>query len=369
MAPHYVLTLVHGTCASTTGWVAPGSFLRRELEHRLAPADVRFREFAWTGRNTHAARTDAGARLAEFIRSGHAQYPDARHFVVAHSHGGNVALYAMRDPVVREAVCGIVTLGTPFIYARRRDAHRYADAIAGLMLGVAALVPFVVLDALHLTRIAVAWLMAGIALIVKLKPSLSRWVIDTVTLEQAEIVAAYQPPSVEPSKLEILCTRGDEARRWLHTWDVIARGPFIVGCVLLSVVEVAARSNLLASADSLAWSTLHRGLDTFRLFGVDGWTFVVGGLVLCVAWGVVLMGSGVVRWPGYSREPLLANLLVEIGTDRVPRGAGDTTHSARTFDVPAPPRRHRRIRRWLRHSAICENEDVVGAIANWVGLR
>ena len=369
MAPHYVLTLVHGTWSSTTGWVAAGSFLRRELEHRLAPADVRFREFAWTGRNTHAARTDAGDRLAEFIRSGHALYPDARHFVVAHSHGGNVALYAMRDPAAREIVSGIVTLGTPFIHARRRDAHRYADAIAGLMLGVAALVPFVVLDTLHLTRIAVAWLMAGIALIVKLKPALSRWVIDTVTLEQAEIVATYQPPSVDPSKLAILCTRGDEARRWLHTWDVIARGPFIVGCVLLSVVEVAARSNLLASADSLAWSTLHRGLDTFRLFGVDGWTFVVGGLVLCVAWGVVLMGSGVVRWPGYSREPLLANLLVEIGTDRVPRGAGDTTHSARTFDVPAPPRRHRRIRRWLRHSAICENEDVVGAIANWVGLR
>ena len=55
---------------------------------------------------------------------------------------------------------------------------------------------------------------------------------------------------------------------------------------------------------------MHRGLETFRLFGVDGWTFVVDGLVLCVAWGVVLLGSGVVRWPGYFREPLLATLLV-----------------------------------------------------------
>ena len=107
----------------------------------------------------------------------------------------------------------------------------------------------------------------------------------------------------------------------------------------------------------------------FRLFGVDGWTFVVDGLVLCVAWGVVLLGSGVVRWPGYFREPLLANLLVEIGTDRVPTAAGDTSHSARTFDVPAPPKRKRRLRRWLRHSAICESEDVVAAIGDCVSAR
>jgi hypothetical protein len=103
----YAITLVHGTWADTKGWVAPGSFLRRELEHGLA--NVVIREFSWTGANTHAARTGAGVGLARFIRDGHAQYPGARHFVIAHSHGGNVALYAMRDDAARAVVQGIVT--------------------------------------------------------------------------------------------------------------------------------------------------------------------------------------------------------------------------------------------------------------------
>ncbi len=364
MAPHYVLTLVHGTWASTKGWVAAGSFLRRELERRLS--HVTFREFAWTGTNTHTARMDAGARLAEFIRSGHALYPDARHVVIAHSHGGNVALYAMRDPAAREAITGIVTLGSPFIRARRRDTQRYADALAWLMLGVAALVPFVVLDALQLTRVALAWLLAAIVLIVRLQPALFRWVIDTAALEQADIVAAYEPPAIEPSKLAILCTRVDEARGWLRTWDLLARGPFVVGCVLLSVAEVAARTNLPSLLDGIAAKTLRQGLDAFHVFGVDGWTLVMGGFVLCAVWGVVLMGSGVVRWPGYSREPLLANLLVEIGTDRVPGASGGTPHRAQIFDVPAPPKRSRRIRGWLRHGAICRDPAVVGAIGDWI---
>jgi alpha-beta hydrolase superfamily lysophospholipase len=138
VAAKFVVTLVHGTWADTRGWVAPGSFLRRELDRRLD--HLTFRAFAWSGRNTHAARTEAGASLAQFIRDGHVRYPDAHHFVVAHSHGGNVALYAMRDPAARDAVTGIVTLGTPFIYTRCRDVARHAHVFSWLMLGVAALI-------------------------------------------------------------------------------------------------------------------------------------------------------------------------------------------------------------------------------------
>ena len=91
--------------------------------------DVEFREFGWAGTNTHVARTDGGAALAEFIRAGRDRHPDARHFVIAHSHGGNVALYAMRDAAAREAVDGIVTLATPFLSARPRKL-RHASVLA-----------------------------------------------------------------------------------------------------------------------------------------------------------------------------------------------------------------------------------------------
>ena len=365
MEAQYVLTLVHGTWPDAKGWISPGSVLRRELERGLANAT--FREFSWSGANTHAARTDAGDRLARFLHAGHEQYPDAQHFIIAHSHGGNVASYALRDPAARGIVTGVVTLGTPFINARRRDPGCHADVIAWLTLGIAALFAFVVLDALSLPRVAFAWLIGSVFLMVKFQPALSKRLIDTATLEQADVLHAFLPPGIDESKLLILCARGDEARRWLRAWGVAARAPFVIGWVLLSIVQWGSRSNLPGIVDGLGRSTFHRGLEGMAVFGFDGWALTVGVLILCVIWGPVLMMSSVIRWPGYGREPLLANLLVEIGTDSVPRANDGSVHTAYTFDVPPPSVRSRLTKGHLRHTAICDQPAVVSAISDWIG--
>ena len=114
---------------------------------------------AWLSRGWW--RTEGGIRLAELIRAGHAQHPDARHFIVAHSHGGNVALYAIRNPVIRLVIDGIVTLATPFLSARPRDPHGHAEVMAWLTLTVTALWAFVVLDALALPAVTFWWLLAA----------------------------------------------------------------------------------------------------------------------------------------------------------------------------------------------------------------
>jgi hypothetical protein len=72
-----------------------------------------------------------------------------------------------------------------------------------------------------------------------------------------------QPPAIDGSKLAVLCTDGDEAGRWLRTWDVVAQGPLVIGCLLLSLLEGASRANLPALVDGVARSTLHLGLTTF----------------------------------------------------------------------------------------------------------
>ena len=355
----YVITLVHGNRPKANGRLAPGSFLRRGLENRLR---VTFREFAWTGANTHAARIEAGDRLARFIRDGHEQDPGAQHFLVAHSHGGNVALYAMRDPAAAGIVNGIVTLGTPFIHARRRDPRRYADVIAWLLLLVAALIPVTLFAELSLRPAAVLSLLGAPFVMVMMQPRLMRWLIESVALEQDDIVAALQPPAIEPAKLAVFTARDDEAGRLLRIWKVVAEAPLAVGCVLLSVVAGIARFNLPITIDQLATSTGFHGLDELRLFGFDGWAVTVGVILLSLLWVTVLMVSSVARRPGYWREPLLANVLVEIGVGRVPLGAeGSTTavsaHTAHVFDVrPGRP----------RHSAICDDASVVSAIGNWI---
>lgn len=53
------------------------------------------RDFGWSGTNSHAARLQAGRSLCDLIISIAADDPSARIHIVAHSHGGNVALKAV----------------------------------------------------------------------------------------------------------------------------------------------------------------------------------------------------------------------------------------------------------------------------------
>jgi hypothetical protein len=130
----YIVTLVHGTFAKDAAWTQEGSLLRVALEKRLG-APVTFRTVGWSGRNT--MRRMQGAQ--ELVKELHHQMkdPDALLFVIAHSHGGNVALHAMRDPQIRLRVAGVVTISTLFVLVSRRTSV-YWDA--GLIFG--GLVPY-----------------------------------------------------------------------------------------------------------------------------------------------------------------------------------------------------------------------------------
>ncbi len=47
--------------------------------------------------------------------------PDADLFVVGHSHGGSVALYAMKEDSIGKSIRGVACLSTPFLVTRRRN--------------------------------------------------------------------------------------------------------------------------------------------------------------------------------------------------------------------------------------------------------
>lgn len=83
--------------------------------------EVVFGTFEWSGRNTHKARVKAGYELAAHIRDLRKSCPKCQHFIIAHSHGGNVALLAHKHLRTQLHAAGIATLGTPFIYATVRD--------------------------------------------------------------------------------------------------------------------------------------------------------------------------------------------------------------------------------------------------------
>jgi hypothetical protein len=140
-SPQVIVTLIHGTFAPRAAWTRPGSPLRERLaDHFRVP--IEFEHFDWTGRNTNAARRSAAEGLSRRLAEVHRRAPSTPHFLLAHSHGGNVALYALglATPEVRASVAGVITLGTSFIVAVRREIEAAVEVLPSLLLSVGLLV-------------------------------------------------------------------------------------------------------------------------------------------------------------------------------------------------------------------------------------
>lgn len=89
--------------------------------------ELELTEFEWSGENDHQARLRAAVQLATYLNDAQSKARrsgiDATFVIIAHSHGGNVALAALRhlDRGVRIAV--IHFLGTPFMSYRHVTAE------------------------------------------------------------------------------------------------------------------------------------------------------------------------------------------------------------------------------------------------------
>lgn len=130
------LTLVHGTFAANAPWTQEGSLLRRTLTNKLDD-DVTFEVFPWSGENSFAARADAAEKLRALLDQAVESSPNDRHVVIAHSHGGNIALCAIEAETTGRQIDGVVCLATPFITARPRNFGEHSNIVLGLAKMVA----------------------------------------------------------------------------------------------------------------------------------------------------------------------------------------------------------------------------------------
>lgn len=150
-----VTLVLHGTFAANETWWRlgdgePPTFadrLESALSARGLPgtvwkpaleAGLTYESFSWSGRNLHRERVAGGARIAGALRDlasreGATAADPLTVNLVAHSHGGNVALEALARLPASVRVGGIAFLGTPLI--RSRPTFRVARlfVIAGLM--------------------------------------------------------------------------------------------------------------------------------------------------------------------------------------------------------------------------------------------
>jgi pimeloyl-ACP methyl ester carboxylesterase len=214
---HYVFTLVHGTWGrgwwplrlleSEAPWTNECSPLCKAIRKRFKNASIE--RVPWSGGNTFRARANGAKYLARELDALMSRYKDSRHIIVAHSHGGTVAVNALRDEQLANRVMGLVSLSTPFpllkLRMRREDALWPVMSLGSLLGGFIGWRQ-------DLTNITYFNLIAGSGIGAALGMLAAGLLPVKFYLRRAEIFAArHSCPTERKYRLLVVRAPGDEA--------------------------------------------------------------------------------------------------------------------------------------------------------------
>ncbi|UQE01144.1 esterase/lipase family protein [Bradyrhizobium japonicum] len=253
---NFLITFVHGTFARSAPWTLEGSTLRNSILQALG-SDVEFNTFNWSGRNTHHARLEAGRALGRLLVSLQSQYPDKRQVLIAHSHGGNVALHALKAAELKRI--SVITLNTPFTRIRPRDLTSLFAVLfecCFLLVWLVAMLFFLFLGfdlppILSYTLIAFLfgwgmfplWLdrsRVGRSLIERLLEGIEERTFKKQRVLHNRLCAS----TTESRQMLILTVVGDEAEAFLRFFDFFGSVPVRIINFLLGMAEALAEQGV-----------------------------------------------------------------------------------------------------------------------------
>jgi hypothetical protein len=179
---------------------------------------VRFERFVWSGHNSVIARQRAVHRLIQQLRRAFLEWPDAQHYIIAHSHGGNIALQSMSDDAVSHRLSGVICLSTPFLTITPRQLGPVGRTalwwvpVVIVFYGNVALLKMLspgASDAWGALLLAIG-VFSGFAAARAMRNA-SGWLVD-----------ALEYPVVDPSKVLIVRAPADEASAALSTAHLLS---------------------------------------------------------------------------------------------------------------------------------------------------
>jgi len=124
-----VFIIVHGTWASASMWHMPGNNFFDLIEQHARRLGHTAITYTWSGKLDAKHRATAGKSLAKLIRS----YPtNTEFFIIAHSHGSNVAIVASQELAKLEKnkhrikiIYALATPVDPTVYMPNMDVIDY----------------------------------------------------------------------------------------------------------------------------------------------------------------------------------------------------------------------------------------------------
>lgn len=360
-SPASVITLVHGTFARNAAWARTDSAFARALSGRLN-GKAHFCTFHWSGLNSHSARLRAGAALRAQLEEQIVRFPKARHFIVAHSHGGNVAAYATRDwPRHARAPLAVFCLATPFIHVSMRGAGFFAaiaiSAFFGLSLAAGGLVA-------RLTDGAgdALWPVALIGPTALLLLLAVGW---AVVAGRRRALRREKALSFDfrrhPSHIRAFRLQRDEARLWLSFILFVTSLPEKAWLGIEWLLSHGLEVLLVTGAASVLFLWIATALEASQMpfasgFGNSGSTLLLASVGLVVAGLPVYLGISAFVWLWRGQiygfgETLIDSLFLRTSLH---------DENAHAIAIEAGDD----WRRGLRHSQIYANERVIERIAS-----
>ena len=272
----FVVTCVHGTWGrgffsprsgyqpqspvgpSVRRWFEPASAFQQNIEQALRALGLqaKFDYFEWSGDNSVFERDKAGGALAERLRSQSERFPGHTKVIIAHSHGGNVAMRALHRLSGTPETIRVVTLATPFVDVFYTPGDNW-DERSSRVLGVAVMIPLFVLlyllgDALSISGAVDAWAalsalaFAGFAVIGR-NSRVARWCFLTV-LAVGALFAELEPVAFLALVLAVAVCWFVPVERGAETIGRWLIGPFTSSNREVAKTDASVRQLILASA-------------------------------------------------------------------------------------------------------------------------
>lgn len=130
-----VFVLIHGTFATGAPWTASDSPICCAIREHYPAAAIE--TYPWSGDNLQQVREQETGRLADWLLEHARKQPGpCRYVLVAHSHGGNIAVGIEAHAEAAKRIECVITLATPFLGYRVADKTRFplAYMFSGLAL-------------------------------------------------------------------------------------------------------------------------------------------------------------------------------------------------------------------------------------------
>ena len=412
--PDILVHLIHGTWGrgffpdrfrrnprAAPRWFETDSTFTRSLQHALGEAGRRaaIEPFLWSGANSVRSRDAAADSLRIAMAAARERFPGAEQVIIAHSHGGNVALRALHKATLdgERDRPRLITLATPFLQILVVDPRLYGSlmsrfaimlsfSLGSLTNSLGQYLLFDPADGLSLWTVLITAIVAPLLALLLLSLIARPWVAGTEGRDRVlglSIQSAYAPETTSMYPLLVIRGVDDEALLALTAGALIAKlsrfgaflasswGAYILFWFPFAILSLTSAWILLAGwfrglgLDSVAdffsrtlwglagWLPFDRGIAAL-LELLSAFTFYYPPAVLLLLL-LISLAKGV-----FGRELAIGSFRAEIPAHSVP----DTRAHCEVVTLP----HHAGKRRFLRHS-LYDNRLAVPVIARWLASR